>query len=384
MDIDNFMRDTRPVQRRVVQGLYLNAHRPSENLAYEPAPKREKIGNEFAEELKEDLDRKLQKSFHRKREPRTISLGMDDVDDDDDGASTSTGVSSSKFSEQRKLYARYKFNNQPFHARLPIFRFKENIQRRVRESPVLIIKGETGCGKSTQVPQFILDDAYNRKEYCNIVVTQPRRIAALSLAEQVARERRCDLSTLVGCQIGLDRRVSEDTRLTYCTTGVLLQKLVQSKHMGMYTHIILDEIHERDEEMEFLLITIKRFMIHDPFSTKIILMSATIDTEEFANYFRLPLKKDGWVQAPSLDLEQEREFEVKQHYLEALEPLQHRIKIDYENPGIDQSMYQLACKVVEIFSKPEVDGGGSCMLVFLPGIHEIIQMQRMLEAERER
>lgn len=381
MDIDEFMRIDKPIERRVVQGSFLNAHRPSANLAYQPALKREKIGNEFSESLKEELDRKLQRSFRMKSEHRSSNLSLDDVDD---AASSSGGSSTtSKFSEQRQLYLRYKFNNEPFNPRLPIFRFRENIQRRVRESPVLIIKGETGCGKSTQVPQFILDDAYNRQQFCNIIVTQPRRIAALSLAEQVSRERQCELSTLVGCQIGLDRRVSEDTRLTYCTTGVLLQKLVQSKHMRMYTHIILDEIHERDEEMEFLLITIKRFMIHDPFSTKIILMSATIDTEEFANYFRLPLKQEGWMQAPSIDLEREREYEVKQHYLEALAPLQH-VKIDYDNPGIDQSMYQLACKVVEIFSKPELDGNGSCMLVFLPGIHEIIQMQRMLMAERER
>lgn len=314
MDIDEFMRIDVPIQRRVIQGSYLNAHRPSDNFAYEPALKREKKGNEFSESLKEEQDRKLQKSFRCKRESR--GLGLDDIEDD--GASTSSSVGNSKFGDQRKLYARYKFNSEPFNARLPIFRFKENIQRRVRESPVLIIKGETGCGKSTQVPQFILDDAFNRKEYCNIVVTQPRRIAALSLADQVCCERKCDLSTLVGCQVGLDRRVSEDTRLLYCTTGVLLQKLVQSKHMRMFTHIILDEIHERDEEMEFLLITIKRFMIHDPFSTKIILMSATIDTDEFANYFRLPMRNDGWMQAPSIDLERERQYNIKQHYLETL------------------------------------------------------------------
>lgn len=379
MDIDDFMRVDIPIRRRVVQGSFLNAHVPCDDSAYEPPLKREKVGTGFAASLRDEQDRQLQRNFRVKKNER--GLRLDDIDDDT--GSTSSGANNLS-SDQRKLYARFSFNNEPFNAKLPIFRFKVNIQRRIRENPVLIIKGETGCGKSTQVPQFVLDDAYNRKEYCSIVVTQPRRIAALTLAEQVSRERRCDLGTFVGCQIGLERRVSDDTRLTYCTTGVLLQKLVQSKHMGMYTHIILDEIHERDEEMEFLLITIKRFMIHNPFSTKIILMSATIDTDEFANYFRLPLKRGGWMQAPTIDLEGERQYELQVHYLEMLEVLQSRIKIDYENPGIDQTMYQLACKLVEIFSKALSSANGSCVLIFLPGLHEIIVMKRMLEQERER
>ena len=86
-----------------------------------------------------------------------------------------------------------------------------------------VISGHTGCGKTTQVPQFVLDDHARKNKYVNVVVTQPRRIAAQSVATRVARERDWELGRLVGYKIGHDKHnVSRDTRLMYCTTGVLL------------------------------------------------------------------------------------------------------------------------------------------------------------------
>ena len=100
-----------------------------------------------------------------------------------------------------------------------------------------------------QVPQYILDAHVKEKKYCNIIVTQPRRIAAISVAKRVCSERGWELGGICGYQIGLDRdHVSEDTRITYCTTGVLLQKLIgpqADENFEKYTHIILDEVHER-------------------------------------------------------------------------------------------------------------------------------------------
>lgn len=146
----------------------------------------------------------------------------------------------------------------------------------VRSYPVVIIEGHTGCGKTTQVPQYIFDDCRSRSEYCNIVITQPRRIAAMSIAQRVATERNWPLGSIVGykvhilnvkynltchishLQIGLKTSSSDDTRMLYCTTGVLLQMLIASRTMSRFTHIILDEVHERDKDMDFLMLLVRK------------------------------------------------------------------------------------------------------------------------------
>lgn len=102
--------------------------------------------------------------------------------------------------------------------------------------------GATGSGKTTQVPQYILDEYAKDQRYCNIIVTQPRRIAAISISKRVCQERGWTQGSLVGYQVGRDSCVSEDTRLSYVTTGTLLQKLIHSKNMNQYTHVILDEV----------------------------------------------------------------------------------------------------------------------------------------------
>ena len=107
---------------------------------------------------------------------------------------------------------------------------------------MLITLGATGSGKTTQVPQYILDYYYDQRKYCNIVVTQPRRIAAESISKRVCDERGWELGHVVGFQVGRSRNVSEDTRITYMTTGVLLQKMINTKNMNEYTHVILDEV----------------------------------------------------------------------------------------------------------------------------------------------
>lgn len=141
------------------------------------------------------------------------------------------------------------------------------------------------------MPQYILEEHTQKKKYCNIIVTQPRRIAAISVAKRVCHERGWRLGGLCGYQIGRDREhVSEDTRITYCTTGVLLEKLIgplAQENFNKYTHIILDEVHERDLQTDFVLLILKIQSLRCAASesSKVILMSATIDCDMFRKYF---------------------------------------------------------------------------------------------------
>jgi ATP-dependent RNA helicase TDRD9 len=130
----------------------------------------------------------------------------------------------------------------------------------VETNQVTVIQGATGCGKTTQVPQFILDSCAERGVYCNIVITQPRRIAAITVTKRVSEERNWPVGTLVGYQVGLNNKTSRDTRLTFCTTGVLLQKLINKRNMNDYTHVILDDVHVRDQEKDFTLLIVRKLL----------------------------------------------------------------------------------------------------------------------------
>ncbi|XP_076921009.1 DExH-box ATP-dependent RNA helicase DExH7, chloroplastic-like [Bidens hawaiensis] len=181
-------------------------------------------------------------------------------------------------------------------ATLPIAELKGDILHLLKDNDVLVICGETGCGKTTQVPQFILDDMIEQGHggICNIVCTQPRRIAAISIAERVADER-CESSpgskdSLVGYQVRLDSARTERTKLLFCTTGILLRMIVGNKSFADITHVIVDEVHERSLLGDFLLIILKSFIEKQSAQRtqqrlKVILMSATVDSQLFSHYF---------------------------------------------------------------------------------------------------
>lgn len=110
----------------------------------------------------------------------------------------------------------------------------------------------------------------SRKKNCNIIVTQPRRIAAISVAKQVNKERDWKNGLLVGYQVGRKRDFDPHTvKILYCTTGILLQKIIKAKSLSEFTHIILDEVHERTLEMDFLLLVIKKLIKTASQSTRV-------------------------------------------------------------------------------------------------------------------
>jgi len=170
---------------------------------------------------------------------------------------------------------------------LPAWKEQENIVKLVRDHQVVVISGMTGCGKSTQVPQFLLDSwlsGDSRSKHCSIVCTQPRRISAIGVADRVASER-CDRTGgVVGYQIRLESKTSSKTRLLFCTTGILLRRLEGDPNLNDVTHIIVDEVHERSEESDFLLMILRDSLKVRP-DLRVILMSATVNADLFSNYF---------------------------------------------------------------------------------------------------
>ncbi|XP_035900157.1 putative ATP-dependent RNA helicase DHX57 [Anopheles stephensi] len=198
--------------------------------------------------------------------------------------------------------------------KLPAWTKMAEIINLMESHQILVISGETGCGKSTQVPQFLLDDwllqsskvqSKDPLRHVEIICTQPRRLSAIGVAERVAEERNEKIGNTVGYQIRLENKISSSTRLTFCTTGILLRRLQSDPMLASVTQIIVDEVHERSEESDFLLLILKE-LLGKRADLKVILMSATLNSNLFSSYFG---------DIPVLDIPG-RTFPVEQLFLE--------------------------------------------------------------------
>ncbi|KAG7388339.1 ATPdependent RNA helicase [Phytophthora pseudosyringae] len=171
-------------------------------------------------------------------------------------------------------------------AKLPAGKEDSHVIKCVQNNQVVLICGATGCGKTTQIPQFILDEYINRGAggECNIICTQPRRIAAIGVATRVAQERCEDIADVVGYQIRMDSKKSSNTRLLFCTTGVLLRRLLNDRQLSGVSHVVVDEVHERNVDTDFLLSILRDLLPQRP-DLRVILMSATMNSELFVKYF---------------------------------------------------------------------------------------------------
>ena len=232
-----------------------------------------------------------------------------------------------------KQQRRPKFVSMLEHRRtLPAFAAAPELGRLLDAHDVLLVSGATGCGKSTQLPQLILDRALRASPppHCSVLVTQPRRLAAIGLAERVAAERdeECGRGS-VGFAIRGESRRCASTRILYCTVGVLLKQLEAqeaedgppsngAQSFAAVTHIVVDEVHERSVDVDLLLLYLRRAHLQHAQGSrargapppKLVLMSATTETERLAAYF-------GAATAPVGRLNIEgRTFPVERRYLE--------------------------------------------------------------------
>lgn len=251
---------------------------------------------------------------------------------------------------------------------LPAMASREEIVQLLASQRLLIISGETGCGKTTQCPQFVLDHyiQQGKGSMCNVVVTQPRRLSAMGVASRVATERceSLDSSGQVGYSIRGETKAGKNTRLLFTTTGVLLRRLRgNDPDLQGVSHVFVDEVHERGVDSDLLLLELREVLKRNA-NIRIILMSATIEKETFTSYFR---------GAPSIDIPG-RTFPVHDYYLENIfemlgQDIDERInkgkKIDIDYDILGQTI-DMICKRASV---AQDTGGG--ILVFCPGVGEI-------------
>jgi ATP-dependent helicase HrpA len=172
-----------------------------------------------------------------------------------------------------------------FPAELPISGRRDDIAAAIRDHQVVVVAGETGSGKTTQLPKICLELGRGSGGRGGLIGhSQPRRIAARSVAERLASELKTELGTEVGYQVRFTDRTSRDTRIKVMTDGILLAELQRDRQLRRYDTIIIDEAHERSLNIDFLLGYLKRLLPRRP-DLKLVITSATIDPERFARHF---------------------------------------------------------------------------------------------------
>lgn len=178
---------------------------------------------------------------------------------------------------------------------LPIFQLRQELMAAIRDHQILVVIGDTGSGKTTQLAQFLLEDGYTRPRGSSssaastmtkmmVGCTQPRRVAAMSVAKRVSEEVGCKLGETVGYTIRFEDFTSQRTRIKYMTDGMLLRECLQDSSVPAYSVIILDEAHERTIHTDVLFGLLKETARSRP-DLKLIVTSATLEAEKFSTYF---------------------------------------------------------------------------------------------------
>uniref|UniRef100_A0A7S1TH29 RNA helicase n=1 Tax=Compsopogon caeruleus TaxID=31354 RepID=A0A7S1TH29_9RHOD len=163
---------------------------------------------------------------------------------------------------------------------LPVFRYRKELIQAIRDHQVLIVVGETGSGKTTQIPQYLVEEKFGR-----VCCTQPRRVAAMSVAARVADEMNVKLGDEVGYSIRFEDATSAKTIIKYMTDGMLLREFLSEPDLAQYSVIIIDEAHERSLSTDILMGLVKDIARFRGDDVRVILSSATMNAEKFSAFF---------------------------------------------------------------------------------------------------
>jgi pre-mRNA-splicing factor ATP-dependent RNA helicase DHX15/PRP43 len=262
----------------------------------------------------------------------------------DDGASAlSAGINPLT----RTPYTQRYFDIAKKTAQLPVAEYRDRIVETVRANQTMVLVGETGSGKTTQIPKFLLEAGFTKGGKC-IACTQPRRVAAMSVAQRVAQELDVTLGQQVGYSIRFEEMTSQSTCLKYMTDGMLLREAQTDPALSRYSVILLDEAHERTVATDVLMGLLKEVLLKRK-DLRLVVMSATLNAEKFQTYF------DG---APRIDVPG-RMFKVdvfytaepEKDYLEAA--IKTAVKIHWDEPPGDILLFltgeeeiELACRTI--------------------------------------
>uniref|UniRef100_A0A674F2Q8 RNA helicase n=1 Tax=Salmo trutta TaxID=8032 RepID=A0A674F2Q8_SALTR len=262
---------------------------------------------------------------------------------------------------------------------LPVDAHRERVVSAVESSRVIVVAGETGCGKTTRIPRFLLEGRVRGGEgaECNILVTQPRRISAVSVAHRVAHEMGPALKRSVGYQVRLESRPPEHSggALLFLTVGVLLRKLQGNASLRGVSHVVVDEVHERDVNTDLLLALLRPALRDNP-NLRVVLMSATGDNQRLAQYFGgCPVVSVPGFMHPVRDryLEEVLRDMGRPPPLPTRTDFQRRVSKEKDDatPDLD-----LVANVIEHIHR---QGEPGAVLCFLPGWQDIKAVQKRLE-----
>ncbi|MGO1200488.1 MAG: helicase-related protein, partial [Dermabacteraceae bacterium] len=262
---------------------------------------------------------------------------------------------------------------------LPVSQRREDVQAAIREHQVVVIAGATGSGKTTQIPKMLLELGFGRRGTL-IGHTQPRRIAARSVAQRIAGELGEKLGEgTVGFQVRFTRETGRGTRLKLMTDGILLAEIGRDRLLSRYDAIIIDEAHERSLNIDVIMGYLRQILPQRP-DLKIIITSATIDPARFAEHFGHSLPSGERKPAPIIEVSG-RTYPVEIRYRPLV--LEPEVDEDDELEDIHSIERDLTQAIVDAVDELASEGPGD-MLVFLPGEREIREISEALTTHLDR